>query len=609
MSLIQACRSLALSTWLLSFCFVHLLCLDFTVAEKEEWYTAFVNITYAEPAPDPGAGAAGGGGGGGTTAELHTEKTECGRYGEHSPKQDARGEVVMASSAHDRLACDPNTKFAAPAHGKNWIALIPKGNCTYRDKIRNAFLQNASAVVIFNVGSNTNETITMSHAACLYASCTLRKISSNKSWSKRSSGASIGGSVRFRCLIYFLRSINSRKKPSSAMSLLRLAKYKIKVVMGTEQHRCSEEAEEAVSSLKRILRTPCFQRYGTNDSSSGNFNFGPGVVVRPGSECVRTGDCMDVGDWNVANVTEVEKSNGEGVEDIVAIMIPEPKGKEIVSLLERNITVTMYITIGTRNLQKYVSRTSVVFVSISFIVLMIISLAWLVFYYIQRFRYANARDRNQRRLGDAAKKAISKLQVRTIKKGDKETEPDFDNCAVCIEGYKPNDVVRILPCRVDSQKMKNVHYFIFTPYKRIELPGAIATDFIRNYYHRTCPMCKMNILKALGIPPNADCMDDLPTDFEGSLGGPSTNQITGASDTTVNESSVTLDAAVRTVGALQVVQDTDPTPQEGGIIFTTNSEQEPAISSDSDISLIMAMEVGLSDVELSTDQDCEEVKS
>lgn len=40
-----------------------------------------------------------------------------------------------------------------------------------------------------------------------------------------------------------------------------------------------------------------------------------------------------------------------------------------------------------------------------------------------------------------------------------------------------------------------------------------------------------------------------------------------------------------------------------------SGEQEPAISSDSDISLIMAMEVGLSDVELSTDQDCEEVKS
>lgn len=76
-------------------------------------------------------------------------------------------------------------------------------------------------------------------------------------------------------------------------------------------------------------------------------------------------------------------------------MIPELKGREILALLERHVWITLHITIGTRNLQKYVSRTSVVFVSISFIVLMIISLAWLVFYYIQRFRYANARDRNQ----------------------------------------------------------------------------------------------------------------------------------------------------------------------------------------------------------------------
>ncbi|KAG8522185.1 RING finger protein 150 [Galemys pyrenaicus] len=67
-------------------------------------------------------------------------------------------------------------------------------------------------------------------------------------------------------------------------------------------------------------------------------------------------------------------------------------------------------------------------------------------------------------------------------------------------------------------------------------------------------------------------MDDLPTDLEGSLGGPPTNQITGASDTTVNESSVTLDPAVRTVGALQVVQDTDPGPQEGDAVFTANSK-------------------------------------
>ncbi|KAJ8383059.1 hypothetical protein SKAU_G00038370 [Synaphobranchus kaupii] len=391
MSLIQACRSLALSTWLLSFCFVHLLCLDFTVAEKEEWYTAFVNITYLDPA----------------TSEIKTEKTECGRYGEHSLKQDARGVVVMPYLLHERQACDPNTKFAIPANASSWVALITKGNCTYRDKIRHAATQNASAVVIFNVGSsNANETITMPH---------------------------------------------------------------------------------------------------------------------------------------------------QGAGDIVAIMIPEPKGREIVALLERNITVTMHITIGTQ------------------------------------FRYANARDRNQRRLGDAAKKAISKLQVRTIRKGDKETESDFDNCAVCIEGYKPNDVVRVLPCR---------HLF----HKICVDPWLLD--------HRTCPMCKMNILKALGIPPNADCMDDIPPDYEVSIGGPPTNAVTGASDITVNESSLALDSALHMVALPQVFPDTDSLGLAGESLNLDSNDQQPMASSDSSsTSLILPGEAGLSDVELSSDYAQEEVKS
>uniref|UniRef100_UPI0037E76821 RING finger protein 150 n=1 Tax=Semicossyphus pulcher TaxID=241346 RepID=UPI0037E76821 len=433
-SLVAACRSLALSTWLLSFCFVHLLCLDFTVAEREEWYTAFVNITYVDPA----------------TSELRTEKTECGRYGEHSPKRDAKGVLVLPAAPHDRQACDPNSRFLVPAPAGAWIALIARGNCTYKDKIRHAAAHNASAVVIFNVGSaNVNDTITMPHL---------------------------------------------------------------------------------------------------------------------------------------------------GTGEVVAIMIPEPKGREVVSLLEHNVTVTMTITIGTRNLQKYVSRTSVVFVSISFIVLMIISLAWLVFYYIQRFRYANARDRNQRRLGDAAKKAISKLQVRTIRKGDQETEADFDNCAVCIEGYKANDVVRILPCR---------HLF----HKSCVDPWLLD--------HRTCPMCKMNILKALGIALNADCLDDLPLDYDLALGGVGgvggvgvggvgalalEAVVSGASsDGTLSEgsSSVVLDPGVRRVGLPQDYQDPD-TLRDSPVTATTDThtgELQPMASSASVASLVITVETGLSDEE------------
>jgi len=58
-------------------------------------------------------------------------------------------------------------------------------------------------------------------------------------------------------------------------------------------------------------------------------------------------------------------------------------------------------------------------VSISFIILMVISLAWLVFYYVQRFRYAHAKDRLQRRLFNAAKKALTRIPTRPVRAGDK----------------------------------------------------------------------------------------------------------------------------------------------------------------------------------------------
>lgn len=53
------------------------------------------------------------------------------------------------------------------------------------------------------------------------------------------------------------------------------------------------------------------------------------------------------------------------------------------SFIRRNGVLTVYL----------LHRTSVLFVSISFIILMIISLVWLVFYYVQRFRYLQSKDK------------------------------------------------------------------------------------------------------------------------------------------------------------------------------------------------------------------------
>ncbi|KAB0385113.1 hypothetical protein FD755_000069 [Muntiacus reevesi] len=254
---------------------------------SQEYYTALINVTVQEP---------------GRGAPL-TFRIDPGRYGLDSPKAEVRGQVLAPLPIHgvaDHLGCDPQTRFFVPPNIKQWIALLQRGNCTFKEKISRAAFHNAVAVVIYN-NKSKEEPVTMTHP---------------------------------------------------------------------------------------------------------------------------------------------------GTGDIIAVMITELRGKDILSYLEKNISVQMTIAVGTRMPPKNFSRGSLVFVSITFIALMIISSALLIFCFIQTIRYINARDRNQRRLGDAVKKAISKLTTRTVKRGDKETDPDFDHCAVCIESYKQNDVVRILPCAI-----------------------------------------------------------------------------------------------------------------------------------------------------------------
>uniref|UniRef100_A0A452VK39 Ring finger protein 130 n=1 Tax=Ursus maritimus TaxID=29073 RepID=A0A452VK39_URSMA len=213
--------------------------------------------------------------------------------------------------------------------------------------------------------------------------------------------------------------------------------------------------------------------------------------------------------------------------------------------------------------------------------------AWLIFYFIQKIRYTNARDRNQRRLGDAAKKAISKLTTRTVKKGDKsltsspesrrptsqgsvirkvlsvqgarqlegsaqcvkETDPDFDHCAVCIESYKQNDVVRILPCK---------HVF----HKSCVDPWLSE--------HCTCPMCKLNILKALGIVPNLPCTDNVAFDMERLTRTQAVNRRSALGDL-ASDNSLGLEP-LRTSGISPLPQDGELTPRTGEINIAVTKE-------------------------------------
>ncbi|XP_028668499.1 E3 ubiquitin-protein ligase RNF130 isoform X1 [Erpetoichthys calabaricus] len=361
---------------------------DNSTAPKEEQYNALLKVNILD-----------------SSGNNHKVlKIEDGRYGQESPKAEAKGVVIAPVPIHgvaDRLGCGPQTRFIVPPNIKHWIALLQRGNCTFKEKILRAAMFNASAVVIYN-NISKEEAVIMAHT---------------------------------------------------------------------------------------------------------------------------------------------------GTGDTVAVMITESKGKEILSYVEKNLTVIMSIVVGTRGTPKNFNRGSLVFVSISFIVLMIISSAWLIFYFIQKIRYANARDRNQRRLGDAAKKAIGKLNTRTVKKGDKETDPDFNHCAVCIEGYKMNDVVRILPCK---------HVF-----------HKVCVDPWLNE-HCTCPMCKLNILKALGITPNLPCVDNVAFDMERLTRGPTANQRSSLGEHT-SDSSISLEP-LRHSGMSQIHSDAELTPRSGEINIAVTKE-------------------------------------
>ncbi|CAH0561074.1 unnamed protein product [Brassicogethes aeneus] len=184
-------------------------------------------------------------------------------------------------------------------------------------------------------------------------------------------------------------------------------------------------------------------------------------------------------DRDSANLDRMSLST-ESYRNISAVFIYRWKGEELARLVRIHEDVSVFITVAGQTVSRSASinRTSVLFVSITFIILIIISLAWLIFYYVQRFRYSHARERLSKRLNSAAKKAVCKIPTRTLKSGDKEIQGEAECCPICIEAYKSGDVIRLLPCSHDYHKV------------------CIDPWLLE---HRTCPMCKMDILKHYGF--------------------------------------------------------------------------------------------------------------
>ncbi|NXG59839.1 RN128 ligase, partial [Hemiprocne comata] len=239
-----------------------------------------------------------------------------------------------------------------------------------------------------------------------------------------------------------------------------------------------------------------------------------------------------------------------GAESIVAIMIGNLKGTEILHRIESGMKVTMVIEVGKKH-GPWMNQYSIFFISVSFFIVTAATMGYFIFYSARRFRIARAQSRNQRQLKARAKKAIEQLQLRTLKQGDKETGPDGDSCVVCIELYKPNEVVRILTCN---------HLF----HKNCIDPWLLE--------HRTCPMCKCDILKVLGVEVDAE---------EGAESVPATaSRSSGISNVpTVHEEDNRSETASSGYASVQGADESvleEHAPSENDNMHLVNNESQPS---------------------------------
>lgn len=174
--------------------------------------------------------------------------------------------------------------------------------------------------------------------------------------------------------------------------------------------------------------------------------------------------------------TTTHMSHPEQV-NVVAIMIGNIQGMEIVRLLQNGTDVQMIIEVGSPH-GPWMDTYWLYFLSIAFFIVTVASIAYFVFISANRLYNLRMQSRAERKLKSEAKKAIQRLEVRTLKRGDEETTSDILMCAVCIESYKAGEVVTVLTCD---------HIF----HKACIEPWLLE--------RRTCPMCKCDILKALGV--------------------------------------------------------------------------------------------------------------
>jgi PA domain len=103
--------------------------------------------------------------------------------------------------------------------------------------------------------------------------------------------------------------------------------------------------------------------------------------------------------------------------NITSVFTPMFRGMEMADKIDTFQHVYVTIKAGQQDARRIGlnHRSSVLFVTISFIIVMVISMLWLVVYYYQRFRYLQTKENEQKMDTNKAKEALKKIPTTTIK--------------------------------------------------------------------------------------------------------------------------------------------------------------------------------------------------
>lgn len=123
---------------------------------------------------------------------------------------------------------------------------------------------------------------------------------------------------------------------------------------------------------------------------------------------------MSGNELNFMKITKKELLEG----NITSVFTPMYKGLFLAEKIQKHEHVFVSIRIGKqldRQSMNFGHRSSVLFVTISFIIVMVISMLWLIVYYYQRFRYLQTKENERKMDSNKAKEALKKIPTKQIK--------------------------------------------------------------------------------------------------------------------------------------------------------------------------------------------------